>query len=277
MGNTHATPKCLRLMTYNVEWGFLKLPSDIKKDSCGHPIPDTDKAQEQHLTLVAKNIGLMSPDICFLQEMGSIEAVEFVRDKLKDIFGVTYKAYYSSDDTGYQAVGLLVASSENYTVESIPDFPLKRAIAVIIGGVCIVGVHLKSLYDHDYTKDTKEQIEQLECVQKWLNGRDAVICGDFNNVPSSKTITTMKDYGFTDMLSTDKYVPNITRDTFTEFYGSEAEGSQIDYVFASKNLLQGHVSSHIVNIQRETAKNRQSSEYRSENSDHLPLVSIFKI
>ena len=64
----------LRLLTYNVEWGFLNLPSDITSDSCGHQIPQTREAQEQHLKLISKNIGLLNPDICFLQEMGRSSA-----------------------------------------------------------------------------------------------------------------------------------------------------------------------------------------------------------
>jgi hypothetical protein len=55
----------IRLMSYNVEWGFLNLPTDIHNDSCGHNIPNTLNAQEGHLNLIAKNIGLIAPDICF--------------------------------------------------------------------------------------------------------------------------------------------------------------------------------------------------------------------
>ena len=55
--------KTIRLLSYNVEWGFLKLPPDIHQDSCGHSIPDNIDAQKTHLKLIAKNIGLLSSDI----------------------------------------------------------------------------------------------------------------------------------------------------------------------------------------------------------------------
>ena len=100
-----------RIMTYNVEWGFLNLPSDIKKDSCGHTIPQTSEAQKQHLCLIAKNIGLINPDICFLQEMGSLDAVKYIGSKLSNMFGLEYTSYYSNHETGNQGVGLLIKSS----------------------------------------------------------------------------------------------------------------------------------------------------------------------
>ena len=60
----------LRLMSYNVEWGFLNLPNDIHSDSCGHPIPNTPEAQKEHLNLISKNIGFLTPDICFSSRNG---------------------------------------------------------------------------------------------------------------------------------------------------------------------------------------------------------------
>ena len=74
-----------RILSYNVEWGFLNVPEDINSDSCGHPIPHTAEAQQTHLTLISKNIGIINPDICFLQEMGSLAAVKFISDKLKEL------------------------------------------------------------------------------------------------------------------------------------------------------------------------------------------------
>ena len=47
----------IKIMSYNVEWGFLTLPTDITHDACGHNLPHTQKAQEEHLKLISKNIG----------------------------------------------------------------------------------------------------------------------------------------------------------------------------------------------------------------------------
>ena len=72
LSSLDTTKTTYRILTYNVEWGFLTVPADVTGDSCGHPIPHTDIAQQTHLTLISKNIGVINPDICFLQEMEKI-------------------------------------------------------------------------------------------------------------------------------------------------------------------------------------------------------------
>ena len=102
----------LRLMSYNVEWGFLNLPNDIHSDSCGHPIPNTPEAQKEHLNLISKNIGFLTPDICFLQEMGSLQAVQYISDQINQMFGIKYDCNYSNgNEQGNQGVGLLIKES----------------------------------------------------------------------------------------------------------------------------------------------------------------------
>ena len=79
-------------MNCNVEWGFLDIPKDIHSDSCGHTIPGTKISSENHLTLIAKNIGLILPDICFLQEIGSQNVLDFLIGKINILFGINYKS-----------------------------------------------------------------------------------------------------------------------------------------------------------------------------------------
>ena len=67
----------------------------------------------------------------------------------------------------------------------------------------------------------------------------------------------MNEYNYTDLLSNESYVPNIALDSSTEFYRDDSNkliGSKIDYIFASKNLLDYCLSSHIVNFHREINK-----------------------
>jgi len=271
-----------RIMTYNVEWGFLTLPGDITQDSCGHKIPQTKEAQEQHLKLISKNIGLINPDICYLQEMGSIDAVDYVGENLKNLFGLTYSTHYSNSDSGYQGVGLLIKNSiiEGCTVENIPNFPLNRALGITINNAGkeykIVGVHLKSLYDHNYKKDIPEQLAQLEAVKTWLGDcENAIVCGDMNNTPDSEPIKKMDTYGFTDILDTKAYIPNITNSSITEFHGKNGKesGSKIDYMFITPSIEV--ISGHIVNFVRENVNAPEG--FREETSDHLPILGIFKL
>tara|TARA_Y100001970_G_scaffold165349_1_gene202097 strand:+ start:743 stop:1600 length:858 start_codon:yes stop_codon:yes gene_type:complete len=284
MGNYFSlaeNPSQFRVLSYNVEWGFLKLPDDITEDSCGHKIPHTLKAQQEHLRLISKNIGLLTPDICFLQEIGSLEALQFIQDSLLAMFNQKYSIYYSNkQETGNQGVGLLVNSDldQMSKVENIPNFRLNRALGLTLTlnnvEYKFIGVHLKSLYDGNYKRDVAIQMSEIDAVLNWLGkSENVVFCGDFNNVPDSQPIKELLNKEWINILDTDKYVGNITGSKSTEFSKSQQHpNSIIDYMLVKNtdNLL----SSHIINYQRITKKVDDS--LRSENSDHLPVLGIFK-
>jgi len=285
MGNYYSTPSSptLRLMSYNVEWGFLVMPSDISGDACGHTIPHTKEAQEDHLHLISKNIGLINPDICFLQEIGSLDAMKFIANSLESMFNLTYAYYYSHETSGNQGVGLLINKSldSSCKVEKIPNFYLERSLGITYTNgnqsYKFIGVHLKSLYDGKTEADTAKQLQEIGTVHDWCKDTDKVIiCGDFNNVDGSPTTEQMVKYGYVDLSETSVYVPNITRDTKTEYFkhGSKPEnGSKIDYMFASKDVEA--LSYHIIDVVRETI--HQNDALRGETSDHLPILSIVKL
>jgi len=283
----------LKIMTYNVEWGFINLPENINTDSCGHKIPLTTKAQYNHLDLCVKNIGLISPDICFLQEIGSLEVMKYFNKKLRELFNLNYSYSYSNKLIGNQGVGVLINSKLklNYKVSLIPKFNSNKALGITFyhnqNFYQIVGVHLKSFFDQKIKIDTDEQIQQIDAVCNWINKNNkdskCIICGDFNNVPTSEPILhIIEKYGFMDLIDSDKYVPNITNNKFTEFYlkkesnedftTSKIVKSRIDYIL-TKNINCNSV--HIVNLQREN--NNSSLGLRDENSDHLPVVAIVNI
>ena len=275
--------KTYRVLTYNVEWGFIDLPKDITSDSCGHKIPNTKYAQEEHLVLISKNIGLIKPDICFLQEMGSKSAVELIANNIFMMFNITYKYFYSNDDeVGNQGVGLLIIDNiaENCVVSNIPNFKLNRALGIKLNtkfnSYKLVGVHLKSLYDKKIAKDEEEQKDQIMAMLDWVKDEDNVILsGDFNNTPDSSPIALLKSKGFLSSINSENYVPNITGDLNTEFHGTPGNesGSKIDYIFVSPSI--DLVSSHIINIERESK--RINDEIRGENSDHLPVLVIVNL
>ena len=277
--------KNIRLMSYNVEWGFLNLPPDIHSDSCGHNIPNSINAQKTHLNLIAKNIGLMFPDICFLQEIGSLEALEFINNQLLSMFNIEYKCYYSNNiEKGFQGVGLLIRNNidDMCSVENIPNFKLNRALGIDFKynnkNFKFVGVHLKSLYDQKINKDEKEQVQELSSVISWVkNCQNIIICGDLNNIPGSTPINFIKNQKFTDIFEKTTFINNILNNTNTEFHrkniNSQEEGSRIDYIFTKGEIP--IISSHIINIQRECIK--QLPDERGETSDHLPIMAILSI
>ena len=284
MGNLLSTPvksQSFRVLSYNVEWGFLKLPDDITEDACGHKIPQTDKANQEHLRIISKNIGLLSPDICFLQEIGSLKALEFISESLITIFNQQYNIYYSNkQETGSQGVGLLIRNelSPLCKVENIPKFHLNRALGVTLTLNNIehkfIGVHLKSLYDGNYKRDEAIQMAEIDAVLNWVGVcENVVFCGDFNNVPDSQPIKGLLNKEWINILDTDKYIENISGNKATEFSKSEMHPSSIiDYMMVKKtdNLL----SSHIIDYQR--VATNVDKDLRAENSDHLPILGIFR-
>ncbi len=284
----------LKIMSYNVEWGFINLPKNINTDSCGHKIPLTAKAQYNHLDLCAKNIGLIDPDICFLQEIGSLEVMEYLNKKIYELFNINYIYSYSNkSEKGNQGVGVLIKNdlNLNYELALIPNFDSNKALGMIFNyndyQYKIVGVHLKSFFDQKIKIDTKEQIKQIDTIYNWINknkNTKSIICGDFNNIPTSEPILhVINDYGYTDWIDSDKYVSNITNNKYTEFYlkkesndeftTSQIIKSRIDYIL-SKNI--DCRSIHIVNLQRENISNNKLG-LRDENSDHLPVVAIINL
>jgi len=279
--NNETNTYCIKLLTYNVEWGFLELPDNITSDSCGHNIPQTDEAQEEHLKLISRDIGIVNPDICFLQEIGSLDDIKYISNYIKDLFNVYYYSYYSNKEDGNQGIGLLIKKEYNSLcqVEHIPNFPLERALGIILNFndkiFKLVGVHLKSLYDHKYEKDVAKQLEQLKAVNEWIGDtKYSVVCGDMNNIPGSEPILKMGEYGYTDILDTKCYVPSIVNSKYTEFHGNngDEQGSRIDYIF-TKNIKP--ISSYIINLVRENTK--LPTNLRKETSDHLPVLAVLEL
>ena len=124
----------MKIMTYNVEWGFFNLPPHITQDANGNKIPQTQLAQTVHLNLISKNIGLLEPDICFLQEIGSNNVMQYISNYINQKFGLEYNYHYSNNgQAGMQGVGLLIKKTipeQNYQIEKIPGFFLNKAIGL---------------------------------------------------------------------------------------------------------------------------------------------------
>tara|TARA_B100001093_G_scaffold505803_2_gene563716 strand:- start:1066 stop:1953 length:888 start_codon:yes stop_codon:yes gene_type:complete len=277
----------MKIMTYNVEWGFFNLPPHITQDANGNKIPQTQLAQTVHLNLISKNIGLLEPDICFLQEIGSNNVMQYISNYINQKFGLEYNYHYSNNgQAGMQGVGLLIKKTipeQNYQIEKIPGFFLNKAIGLKLNinnkNYKIVGAHLKSLYDHKYNVDVKEQVSQVNAMLSWVKDSEySLICGDFNNIPTSKPILKMIDNKYIDLINSKSYLPNITGNTNTEFFKKPENknkqfSSRIDYIFTTKNI--SCKSIQIVNFQRTCSI--QNKNLRSENSDHLPLFAILYV
>ena len=296
----------LRILTYNIEWGFLTLPDDINYDACGHKLPHTKEAQEEHLTLAAKNIGLCVPTICFLEEMGSLDAVNYIRDKICDIYGLRYNTAYSrNNETGQQGIGILIAINMKYDLISLPDFGYKRAFGIKIKSnfvakirsiqelpsydIHIIGVHSKSLYGNDYKRNIEIQEQEADVINKYFDdvyrskspSPAIIFCGDFNNTIDSSPIKKIINFKsknnekLVDLINTNYFIENITNTTDTQF--SKKDSSRIDYIWCNESFANLTCKSvQIVEIQRLNYSGKDL-KLRMENSDHLPVLGIFSI
>ena len=286
-GGSNDKKLILRIMTYNVEWGFIDLPTNIHKDANNNDIPFTKKAQYQHLTLCAKTIGTILPDICFLQEIGSLQALNFLSDAIDVQVGIRYKIYYSNGGKkGDQGVGLLIKEDMygiEYNIAKIPGFEKGLGLSFLYHDkqYKIVGVHLKSLFGKvSESNIVKIQIKQLECIHAWvvsgIKADRAIICGDFNNTRESDSVKLMMDYKYIDIIDTDKYIENISSTKATGTYTKKCKkhSDRIDYVFATSLLMIKSV--FIVPLERHTKKTSDNNKkgIRVSNSDHLPVVAI---
>ena len=292
-------PTILRVLTYNVEWGFINLPKDITHDAGSHIIPNTMNAQYEHLKLIAKNIGLSSPHVCFMEEMGSINAVKYIADLLDKYYGLKYRIHYSGIGSGYQGIGALVHESINYYTSSvIESFGLHRAFQISFNGLTLIGLHAKSLGYGDHDENIRKQEAEMTSIINYINGvladnpeQDFLICGDFNNTRDSKPINIINDFvlktpdskryeRIIDLIDSDKYIENITGNRNTDFSRSsngKERSSRIDYIWCNEKFADKCINCQIINFQREYTGDKPNLNFRQESSDHLPVLAVFKL
>ena len=295
----------LRVLTYNTEWGFLNLPDDIKYDAGGHILPHTDEAQQKHLKLIAKNIGLSNPSVCFIEEMGSIDAVNFIRDEISNLYGIQYNTQYSNNDQGFQGIGILIQTWINdYNVIELLDFGYHRAFGIRINksffnkifqkinivpqlpvsDLIIIGVHTKSLCGN-YKRSLEIQEKQADVITNYFNKETStpiILVGDFNNTPDSDPIKKIAAFEnknkekLVDLLSSNYFCENITHTMSTQF--SETKSSRIDYIWCNETFATFACKSvQIIEFQRLSKINPPITNERQENSDHLPVLGIFDL
>ncbi len=129
--------------------------------------------------------------------------------------------------------------------------------------ITVINVHGLT-YSPDDKLDTQERLEQSRLIKEFAlqtclpAGREkgsVIICGDFNILPQTESITTFND-SFVDLIQ--KYSISTTRSKISPWYGAPGELKFSDYAFVSSNMKITDFKVPDVDV-----------------SDHLPLVIEF--
>jgi len=123
--------------------------------------------------------------------------------------------------------------------------------------IAVMNTHL------DYRADDAERILSVERIieeAKKYSGMPIIICGDFNDIPESRTYLKMTD----EFIDAGKYLDSD--DCFT--YPTEKPEKRIDYVFLGKPGEQNSEA---------TIFSTKLFVLESVASDHLPVIAEFEI
>lgn len=245
--------------TYNVE-NYLIRPTERRSDK---PLASQKKIQE---TLLAAR-----PDIVALQEMGSKDALESLRQSLSEQ-GLTYD--YWDHTTGYdQDIHLALLSRYPivrkqphskvlYRLDNRPFHVsrgfLEAEIAVTQDyRVTVLVAHLKSkrpvsVADQEEMR-LMEALELRRIVEAKLADNPSinlVALGDFNDTKDSRPVRALIAQGktrLTDLRPAERNGDNLPNPnpryeprnvTWTHYYGKEDSYSRIDYILVSSGLRQ---------------------------------------
>lgn len=109
----------------------------------------------------------------------------------------------------------------------------------------------------DNKLDNPNRLEQSRLIKEFgiREKGNVIICGDFNILPESESITTFSD-SFTDLIK--KYGISSTRSKTSPWHGTPGEFKFSDYIFVSPNIQISNFEVPDVEV-----------------SDHLPLIMEF--
>ncbi|MFH0736748.1 MAG: endonuclease/exonuclease/phosphatase family protein [bacterium] len=116
----------------------------------------------------------------------------------------------------------------------------------------------------DYREDDTERLlnveELIQITQKYKH-TPIIVCGDFNDVPHSRTIKKMREY-FIDVFSA------LNMDTLNTF-PTETPNVKIDYIFTQDKTIKENKLFKLKILKAEVL--------HSTASDHLPILTQFEI
>lgn len=246
---SNADATTLRVMTYNIHHGE---GMDGKVD----------------IERIAKLIRDSKADIVALQEVDrGVERTKKIdmMTMLADMTGLTYAFGKNIDfQGGDYGNGILtrfpIIEERNLHYTMIREGEQRGLLQLVLD---VRGQEIVVMNTHiDYRQDDSERVlnvGELREAAKRYRPRAVLVCGDFNDLPTSKTINLMKE----DFV--DAWEAVGQGDGFT--YPTATPEKRIDYIFVSKQTTSGSV------VIRPIA----ARVLQSDASDHLPVLVEFRI
>ncbi len=237
------------------------------------------------LGFIIEKLKTLDPDIIALQEVnedlnGNNDDNQgiVITAALSDYFGTEYYYYQqqthlSWDNQFREFIGII----SKYPVEESGYFQLIQGVfprKVIWNYIDTPLGKINFFCTHLSYNSQSVRIQQVQQISNYVNtieddyiGEATILCGDFNDPPTSPTITyltdnTGDDYYYDSFAEVNPGLPGYT-------VPSNSPNSKIDYIFLH-NQSQMHVDSSFLVMQGAIGENLYCS-------DHLGVLSVFKV
>jgi endonuclease/exonuclease/phosphatase family metal-dependent hydrolase len=248
-----ATRQVIRVMTWNIHHGE-GIDRTIDVDRIAELITD-EKA-----------------DIVCLQEVDrGVERSKKIDviTKLSDITGMAYAFGKTIDYQGGDYGNALLTRFPIFEERNIlfTDFrgAEQRGVLFLILGIIGEEIVVANTHFDSSGKDSLRvsEVRELGNILKGAATRPMVLCGDFNDIPSSRTVTQLKEEYL------DTWEAAGTWEGFT--FPADAPKKRIDYIF-TKSSRKPDSTSATIHLRPLSAR-----VVKSMASDHLPLLVEFEL
>ena len=252
-GRGAATRQTFRVLTWNIHHG-----------------EGTDKTID--LDRIAELIAEEKADIVAIQEVDRgvdrSKKIDLIT-KLADLTGMTYAFgktidYQGGDYGNAFLTRFPIFEERNILFKRLPDAEQRGVLILVLG---IIGEEIVVANTHFDSQGNDSlrvsNVSDLKSILKGYSSRAMLLCGDFNDIPSSRVVTQLKEEYL------DSWDLAGTWEGFT--FPSDAPKKRIDYAFTNNSrrpdstsvaLHLRPLSAHVV---------------RSLASDHLPLLVEFEL
>jgi endonuclease/exonuclease/phosphatase family metal-dependent hydrolase len=189
--------------------------------------------------------------------------------KLADITGMTYAFGKTLDYQGGEYGNALLTrfpifEERNVLFKKFPETEQRGVLLLVLG---IVGEEIVIANTHFDSQGNDSLrvagVSDLKSILKGFSPRPTILCGDFNDIPSSRVVTQLKEEYL------DAWELSGTWEGFT--FPSDVPKKRIDYIFTN-NFRKPDSTSAVVHLRPFSAH-----VVKSLASDHVPLLVEFEL